>query len=191
MHRVFPNPERASDRQAANPVDGQQPADQAASGLSSCRRGTGANGAGEASWDVRRRRRERDKRRREGDGLDQRRGCENSAGSGVPDAARGKMVIRLRRFVSRCCGGRRPVIRSQAQCVRVKSKGEIADAVCRTDQYRSMEPWSRELHQESDKGKNDDGAAGAPVISTRVLRRGATDGVLQKTGTRRAPAIRA
>ena len=138
MHRVFRNPERASYRQAANPV-GAMPADQAASMLSSCWRGAGANGGGEASWDVRRRRRECDTRRRECDGLDQRRGCENSAGSGVPDAARGKMVIRLRRFVSRCCGDGHRVTRSPAQCVRVKGKGEIADAVCRTDWGASME----------------------------------------------------
>jgi hypothetical protein len=65
------------------------------------------------------------------------------------------MVIRLRRFVSRRCGGGSRVIRSQAQCVRIKGKREIADAVCRTDQCASMEPWSRDLHQQSDKGKND------------------------------------
>jgi hypothetical protein len=151
---VFPNPERASDRQAANPV-GAAPADQAARALSSCRRGTGANGAGAASWDVRRRRGERDTRCSEGNGLDKRSGCENSARSGVPDAARGEIVIRSRRFVSRCCGDGRRVIRSQAQCVRVKGKGEIADAVCWTDQCTSMESRSRDLHQQSEKGKND------------------------------------
>ena len=68
----------------------QRPADEAARALSSCRRGTGANGAGEASWDVRRRRRESDGRRSEGDGLDERSGCENRAGSSVPDAAAAK-----------------------------------------------------------------------------------------------------
>ena len=133
----------------------QRPADQAASVLSSCRRGTGANGAGKASWDVRRRRRESDTRRSEGNSLDKHSGCENSARSSVPDAARGKIVIRPRRIVSRRCGNARRVIRSQAQCVRVKGKGEIADAVCWTDQCTSMEPRSRDLHQQSDKGKND------------------------------------
>jgi hypothetical protein len=127
---VFPNPERAIDPQAANPMGAQRPADQAARALSSCRRGTGANGAGEASWDVRRRRRESDGRRSEGDGLDERSGCENRAGSAVPDAARGKIVIRLGRLVSRCGGNGRGVIRGQAQCVRVKGKGKFADAIC-------------------------------------------------------------
>ena len=98
---MFRNPERASDRQAANPV-GAMPADQAASVLSSCRRGAGANVAGAASWEVRRRRRERDAGFSERDRFDEHCSCENSAGRAVPDTACSKIVIRLRCFVSRC-----------------------------------------------------------------------------------------
>ena len=152
---MFPNPERASEPQTANPTGAQRPADQEVSVLSSARRCTGAYRAGDASWDVRRRRNECDRRSREGDRLDKRSGCENCARSGVPDTARGKIVIGCRRFVSRCCRDGRRVIRSQAQCVRVKAKGEIADTICWTDQCTSMKPRSRDLHQQSDKGEND------------------------------------
>ena len=129
------------------------------------------NVAGEASWDVRWRRRERDTKRSKRNGLDERSGCESSAGSPVPYAARGKVVIRLGRFVSRCCGNGRGVIRGQAQCVRVKGKGEFADAICQTDRGASMESRSRALHQQSDDGKNNTEArASAPAPLERRWR---------------------
>ena len=104
-HRVFPNPERASDRQAANPMGARRPADQAARALSSCRRGTGANVAGEASWDVRWRRREGDTRRSECDGLDEHSGRQNGPDAPVPKAAPREIVIgRFRSLVGRRLG---------------------------------------------------------------------------------------
>ena len=159
----------------------QRPADQAARALSSCRRGTGANVAGEASWDVHRRRRESDTRRSECNWLDERSGCENRAGSAVPGAARGKIVIRLRRFVSRCCGNGRGVIRSQAQCVRAKVNGEFADAVRWTERCTSMESWSRALHQQSDHRENNTKARAFPPAPLERRWRGCSVGHLDSS----------
>jgi len=93
------------------------------------------------------RRRERDTRRSEGDWRDERSRRHDGSDAAMPEAACGKIVICLRRFVSRWCGNRRGVICRQAQCMRAKVKGEFAAAICWTGQCATMQSWSRDLRQ--------------------------------------------
>jgi hypothetical protein len=92
------------------------------------------------------RRRKRDTRHSEGDWRDERSRRHDASDAAMPKAACGKIVICLRRFVSRWRGNRRGVIWRQAQCMRAKVKGEFS-ASCRTGQCATMQSWSRDLRQ--------------------------------------------
>jgi hypothetical protein len=81
------------------PGAGATTTDQGSGTLSSNRRGAGSGGPGFVGGDGLGRRSKADAKRAKGDRLGERHGCESGAHAGVPEAARGKIVMRLGRVV--------------------------------------------------------------------------------------------
>src|SRR5262249_32577054 len=89
----FPNPEGANDRSAATPTRGAATIDQRSGTLSSNRRCAGSGSTGFVGGDVCRGCSKADTKRRKGDRRSKRHRRERGAHAGVPEAARGKIVM--------------------------------------------------------------------------------------------------